>query len=80
MQRGRACRCGRPCCAWPTLSTHGYEVIRRDAIAEMSAVLVEFLLRQGQMPRSKVRMISGATVCRGNAPAMACSLPRRINP
>jgi putative aminopeptidase FrvX len=29
----------------PTLSTHGYEVIRRDAIAEMSAVLVEFLLR-----------------------------------
>jgi putative aminopeptidase FrvX len=29
----------------PTLSTHGYEVIRRDAIPEMSAVLVEFLLR-----------------------------------
>jgi putative aminopeptidase FrvX len=29
----------------PTLSTHGYEVIRRDAIGEMSAVLVEFLLR-----------------------------------
>jgi putative aminopeptidase FrvX len=29
----------------PTLSTHGYEVIRRDAIPAMSAVLVEFLLR-----------------------------------
>lgn len=29
----------------PTLSTHGYEVIRRDAIPEMSSVLVEFLLR-----------------------------------
>jgi putative aminopeptidase FrvX len=29
----------------PTLSTHGYEVIRRDAIPEMSAVLVAFLLR-----------------------------------
>ena len=29
---------------WPTLSTHGYEVIRRDAIPEMSAVLVVFLL------------------------------------
>ena len=29
----------------PTLSTHGYEVIRRDAIPEMSEVLVEFLLR-----------------------------------
>jgi hypothetical protein len=28
-----------------TLSTHGYEVIRRDAIPEMSAVLVAFLLR-----------------------------------
>jgi putative aminopeptidase FrvX len=29
----------------PTLSTHGYEVMRRDAISEMSAVLVAFLLR-----------------------------------
>ncbi|HET7668518.1 MAG TPA: M20/M25/M40 family metallo-hydrolase [Mycobacterium sp.] len=29
----------------PTLSTHGYEVIRRDAIPAMSAVLVAFLLR-----------------------------------
>jgi putative aminopeptidase FrvX len=29
----------------PTLSTHGYEVIRRDAIPEMTAVLVEFLTR-----------------------------------
>jgi hypothetical protein len=29
----------------PTLSTHGYEVIRRDVIPEMSAVLVAFLLR-----------------------------------
>jgi len=29
----------------PTLSTHGYEVIRRDAIPAMSAVLVEFLLQ-----------------------------------
>ena len=29
----------------PTLSTHGYEVIRRDAIPEMSAVLVGFLTR-----------------------------------
>jgi putative aminopeptidase FrvX len=29
----------------PTLSTHGYEVIRRDAIPAMSDVLVEFLLR-----------------------------------
>jgi putative aminopeptidase FrvX len=28
----------------PTLSTHGYEVIRRDAISAMSAVLVEFLV------------------------------------
>jgi putative aminopeptidase FrvX len=29
----------------PTLSTHGYEVIRGDAIPAMSAVLVAFLLR-----------------------------------
>ena len=29
----------------PTLSTHGYEVIRRDAIPEMSAVLAGFLTR-----------------------------------
>jgi putative aminopeptidase FrvX len=29
----------------PTLSTHGYEVIRRDAIPAMSDVIVEFLLR-----------------------------------
>jgi putative aminopeptidase FrvX len=29
----------------PTLSTHGYEVIRREAIPEMSAVLVAFLFR-----------------------------------
>jgi putative aminopeptidase FrvX len=29
----------------PTLSTHGYEVISRDAIPAMSMVLVEFLLR-----------------------------------
>jgi putative aminopeptidase FrvX len=28
----------------PTLSTHGYEVIRRDAISAMSEVLVEFLV------------------------------------
>jgi len=28
----------------PTLSTHGYEVIRRDAIPEVSAVLAAFLL------------------------------------
>ncbi|OBF62885.1 hypothetical protein A5753_14055 [Mycobacterium sp. 852002-51971_SCH5477799-a] len=28
----------------PTLSTHGYEVIRRDTIPEMRAVLVAFLL------------------------------------
>jgi putative aminopeptidase FrvX len=29
----------------PTLSTHGYEVIRRDAIGEMAEVLVGFLER-----------------------------------
>jgi hypothetical protein len=29
----------------PTLSTHGSEVMRCDAIPEMSAVLVEFLSR-----------------------------------
>jgi putative aminopeptidase FrvX len=29
----------------PTLSTHGYEVIRRDAIGEMAQVLVDFLER-----------------------------------
>jgi putative aminopeptidase FrvX len=29
----------------PTLSTHGYEVIGREAISAMSNVLVEFLLR-----------------------------------
>lgn len=29
----------------PTLSTHGYEVIARDAIAAMTDVLVEYLLR-----------------------------------
>jgi hypothetical protein len=29
----------------PMLSTHGYEVMRRDAIPEMSAVLVVFVLR-----------------------------------
>jgi hypothetical protein len=29
----------------PTLSAHGYEVIRRRAIPEMSAVLVAFVLR-----------------------------------
>jgi putative aminopeptidase FrvX len=29
----------------PTLSTHGYEVIARQAIPAMSSVLVEFLLR-----------------------------------
>lgn len=29
----------------PTLSTHGYEVLTRDAIPAMTAVLVEFLLR-----------------------------------
>jgi putative aminopeptidase FrvX len=30
----------------PTLSTHGYEVIARDAIPAMTEVLVEFLLRR----------------------------------
>jgi hypothetical protein len=29
----------------PTLSTHGHEVIAREAIPAMSEVLVEFLLR-----------------------------------
>jgi putative aminopeptidase FrvX len=29
----------------PTLSTHGYEVIAREAIPAMSQTLVEFLLR-----------------------------------
>jgi hypothetical protein len=29
----------------PADAEHGYEVIRRDAIPEMSAVLVTFLLR-----------------------------------
>jgi putative aminopeptidase FrvX len=28
----------------PTLNTHGYEVIRRDAIAEMAGIVVEFLM------------------------------------
>jgi putative aminopeptidase FrvX len=36
-------RAALPCL--PTLSTHGYEVIRRDAIPAMRDVLVEFLLR-----------------------------------
>jgi putative aminopeptidase FrvX len=40
---GLAARAGLLCL--PTLSTHGYEVIRRDAIAEMKDVLVEFLTR-----------------------------------
>jgi len=40
---GRVAAVGLLCL--PTLSTHGYEVIRRDAIPEMSAVLVAFLLR-----------------------------------
>ncbi len=40
---GLSARAGLLCL--PTLSTHGYEVIRRDAIPAMSAVLVEFLLR-----------------------------------
>ena len=31
----------------PTLSTHGYEVIRRDAIGEMTDVVVGFLRRWG---------------------------------
>jgi putative aminopeptidase FrvX len=40
---GVAARAGLLCL--PTLSTHGYEVIRRDAIPAMSNVLIEFLLR-----------------------------------
>jgi hypothetical protein len=33
----------RGCCL-PTLNTHGYEVIRRDAIAEIAGIVVEFLM------------------------------------
>lgn len=40
---GLSARAGLLCL--PTLSTHGYEVIRQDAITEMGSVLVEFLLR-----------------------------------
>jgi len=29
----------------PTLSTHGYEVIRRDAISEIADILVTLVLR-----------------------------------
>jgi putative aminopeptidase FrvX len=28
----------------PTLNTHGYEVIRRDAIAEIAGIVVEFVM------------------------------------
>jgi len=38
MRRRRACRRGWGPLCLPTLSTHGYEVMRRDAIPEMSAV------------------------------------------
>jgi putative aminopeptidase FrvX len=40
---GLSARAGMLCV--PTLSTHGYEVIRRQAIPEMAAIVVEFLLR-----------------------------------
>jgi putative aminopeptidase FrvX len=39
---GLAPRAGLLCL--PTLSTHGYEVISRNAIPAMAAVLAEFLL------------------------------------
>jgi putative aminopeptidase FrvX len=39
---GLSLRAGLLCL--PTLSTHGYEVISRDAIPAMTEVLVEFLL------------------------------------
>jgi putative aminopeptidase FrvX len=41
---GLSARAGLLCL--PTLSTHGYEVIRQEAITEMGSVLVEFLLRR----------------------------------
>jgi hypothetical protein len=45
MQRRAAYRRGLGAACLPTLSTHGSEVIRRDVIPEMRAVLVAFLLR-----------------------------------
>ena len=38
---GLAAQAGLLCL--PTLNTHGYEIIRRDAISEITAVIVEFL-------------------------------------
>jgi putative aminopeptidase FrvX len=39
---GLSARAGLLCL--PTLSTHGYEVVHREAIPAMAGVLVEFLL------------------------------------
>jgi putative aminopeptidase FrvX len=41
---GLAAQAGLLCL--PTLNTHGYEIIRRDAISEVTAVVVEFLSAQ----------------------------------
>jgi putative aminopeptidase FrvX len=37
----------------PTLSTHGFEVIARNAIGDMAAVLVDFLLHPQDDRRSR---------------------------
>ena len=37
----------------PTLSTHGYEVVRRSAIDEMAAIIVEFVMQPGAHARGE---------------------------
>jgi len=47
---GLTARAGLLCI--PTLSTHGYEVIAADAVPQMTATLVEFLLQPDRTPAS----------------------------
>ncbi|KKC04868.1 peptidase M42 [Mycobacterium nebraskense] len=37
----------------PTLSTHGYEVVRRGAIGDMAAIIVEFVMQPGAHTRGE---------------------------